>query len=327
MAALLLNFNPMIYFVMLSRILIASSTSSWLILWVAIEINLFAFAPLIIKSPSNLETERGVKYFILQTLTSIILLILLINKAYGLYGVSITINHHATFFTILIKLGIAPCHIWYPAVINSISWINCLLLSTIQKIIPLLALIYFINYKDPYILFSIITLNSLLGGWGTLNQTQIRPIISYSSINHISWVLAANTISTNITIIYFSSYIIISFSLFYAFHKTNQLFISNVSTLTFINHRPITFFNLLSLGGLPPLFGFYPKIIILTSLFPFQPITALILILGSLICLYYYRLIIINTIISTPTRFSNNKWQFTFLFIISIFVGPILLIL
>lgn len=58
-----------------------------------------------------------------------------------------------------------------------------------QKIGPLHLMFSGLN-RNTFLLFLIIT-SCVVGGLGGLNQTQLRKVMAYSSINHISWTLAA----------------------------------------------------------------------------------------------------------------------------------------
>lgn len=90
--------------------------------------------------------------------------------------------------TLLLKNGAAPFHFWFPGVIEGLSWINGLILITWQKIAPLILISYNINYN--FFLISII-LSIIIGALGGLNQTSLRKLIAFSSINHLGWILIA----------------------------------------------------------------------------------------------------------------------------------------
>lgn len=67
-----------------------------------------------------------------------------------------------------------------------------------------------------------------------------------------------------------------------------------------------TIIILLSLGGLPPLTGFMPKFITVIILTESINLTVFILLLGSVINLYFYLNIAINTILSTPNTVTHS---------------------
>jgi len=67
---------------------------------------------------------------------------------------------------------------------SSIPWPLGILLMTWQKFAPLGICASLHLYHLVLILFLAMA-NSLLGAWGGLNQTQLRPLLAYSSIIHI----------------------------------------------------------------------------------------------------------------------------------------------
>lgn len=300
------------------RTFIAISASHWLIIWIALELNILSFIPLIIFSSWHQETEASIKYFLFQALGSRLLLL-------GSYSSEAFV---LIFIGIIVKLGIAPFHFWFPSVINSISWPMCLLLATWQKIVPLLVLILTASSIQSSFIFLLASLNALVGGIGGLNQTQIRPLLAYSSVGHIGWILAASAVSSSIRITYFCIYIITSGTLFlYLFflNASSRKSISSTISSDMFSLIILTLL-LLSLGGLPPLTGFIPKWLVISS---FQTlITPFILILGSLINLFYYLNICLSSALrkSSPIFYSKPNLSIFPLFIVSTLALPIILI-
>lgn len=92
---------------------------------------------------------------------------------------------------LLFKMGAAPVHFWVPTVIQGLSWGNCILLITVQKIAPMGIMVI---SPDTLIIQDLLTgasiLSGILGGVGGLNQVLLRKILAYSSIRHIGWLLA-----------------------------------------------------------------------------------------------------------------------------------------
>lgn len=192
------------------------------------------------------------------------------------------------FSSLLLKRGSAPFHFWFPNVIEGLSWLNSLILITWQKIAPLI-LISYIIFKP--LIISRIILSSLIGALGGLNQTSLRKLIAYSSINHLGWILAAMYNSNILWVIYFIFYTFLTFAIIYIF---NIFKISHINQLfsIFFHSKVIKFFlflNLLSLGGLPPFLGFFPKWIIIQSLTINNQLFLLtFIVLITLITLYFY---------------------------------------
>ncbi len=302
-------FTILCYGILFIRSLIALRRSSWLVFWIGIEVNILRFIPIILSRRNNQETEASIKYFLAQALGSSALLVfstLLWNTDY--FSTS-NLFRLILLVAILLKLGRAPCHFWYPSVISSISWISCLILTTWQKLAPLAAISFFLihKFRITFLIF-IGRINAIIGGIIGLNQSKIRSIIAYSSIGHIGWMLSLSSIYMPVSsIIYFSVYRTLILPLFFVMGAINIFSSNNLNKVVSIS--PFLIFILavlfLSLGGLPPLAGFLPKIITIFLLVNLNSVFTILLILGSILNLCFYLNIIIN-IISTP-NFSLSK--------------------
>jgi len=125
--------------------------------------------------------------------------------------------------SLILKIGRAPLHFWLPRVINGLSWTNCLILITWQKITPIILTSFVRNIFYLPLLF--IILSAIFGALGGLNQTNLKKLIAFSSINHISWILLALTINEILWFVYFIIYSVISFSIISLFivHNTSHI--------------------------------------------------------------------------------------------------------
>nr|YP_010946778.1 NADH dehydrogenase subunit 2 [Pseudoglomeris planiuscula]WGO57535.1 NADH dehydrogenase subunit 2 [Pseudoglomeris planiuscula] len=281
----------MFLLIMISGLLITISSNSWLSAWMGLEINMLSFIPLMSNDNNILTTEASLKYFLIQALSSSILLFLVISSSLNESMFMMNFSLMKTFLTIplLLKSGVAPMHWWFPSVMEGLSWMNCLILLTIQKLAPLILMSYFITLFTQ-LLFLIIIISVIVGTIGGLNQTSLRKIITYSSINHLGWLLAAMSLSENTWMLYFLVYSLLTSTVISIIYSTQ---ISTINqTFHFMNNKIMKlmmFLSLLSLGGLPPFLGFLPKWIIIQA-FLINKITILssIMVVMSLITLYYY---------------------------------------
>nr|YP_010022537.1 NADH dehydrogenase subunit 2 [Calliphora sinensis]QOP39385.1 NADH dehydrogenase subunit 2 [Calliphora sinensis] len=278
----------MFFSILIMGTLISISANSWLSAWMGLEINLLAFIPLM-SDNKLMSTESSLKYFLTQALASsvflfaVILFLLNSSKTNSNYFMEMMI-----FSSLLLKSGSAPFHFWFPNVMEGLSWSNALILMTWQKIAPLM-LISYIIFK-PLIMTSII-LSSLIGALGGLNQTSLRKLMAYSSINHLGWMLAAMYNSNLLWLTYFMFYSFLTFAMIFMFNMFKASHINQLFSLFF--HSKIMkfflFFNLLSLGGLPPFLGFFPKWIVIQSLTINNQLFLLtFMVLMTLITLYFY---------------------------------------
>jgi NADH-ubiquinone oxidoreductase chain 2 len=236
---------------------------------------------------------------------------------------------------LLLKLGAAPCHFWFPSTITSINWINCLILCTWQKLGPLALLIFpFTNtYQLKPILIAVASLNAIIGGLLGINQSHIRAILAYSSITHIGWVIGGTiTNSALIPITYFTIYSAIIAPIFIILNTWKSLSFSQIPQMVTnsISISIIFTLTILSLGGLPPLTGFIPKWLTIITLRNINWILVLTLLLGRLINLYFYLNLTFNILtLSTLSRTKNEFKRHTTLPLIislnSLGIFPILI--
>ena len=193
------------------------SINSWFSIWIIIEINLISFIPIIIII-NKFNKNSIIKYFLIQAFSSSIFILSSIyyfNK-FILIDYKLNILIYLINLTILIKLGISPFHSWYVNIINNLEWINCIILSTWQKLIPLIILNYiFINYL--LIISRILT--SLISVIIGINHQSFRLWISYSLLNHIRWIRWIIIINEKIWIIYSFIYSIITLTIITFFFK------------------------------------------------------------------------------------------------------------
>nr|YP_010160594.1 NADH dehydrogenase subunit 2 [Theretra oldenlandiae]QRH17784.1 NADH dehydrogenase subunit 2 [Theretra oldenlandiae] len=302
----LFNSNKMFFlFILFFSTMISISSNSWFGCWIGLEINLLSFIPLISNSNNLLSSEASLKYFLTQSIASMnflfsILMKMILMKNFEMNNfISIMINS-----SLLMKMGSTPFHFWFPNISEGLSWFNNFLLMTWQKITPLILLSYYLNFN---FLYFIIIMNVMIGAIGGLNQTSLRKLMAFSSINNLGWMIFTMLISENLWMFYFMMYsflISIMFFLFYNLNMffINQLFINNMNFMIKLN----LLINFMSLGGLPPFMGFLPKWIVINFLMinKFYLLT-FIMVMSSLITIYFYIRIIYS---SFMFNYFKMKW-------------------
>nr|YP_009509634.1 NADH dehydrogenase subunit 2 [Curtonida isos]AUN45051.1 NADH dehydrogenase subunit 2 [Curtonida isos] len=296
--------------------LLTISSSSWFGAWAGLELNLLSFIPLITSNNTRYSSEAALKYFLIQALGSSLVIFSSSTLMFSSYLFS-TILASA----LLLKLGAAPLHFWFPQVMEGMLWPQAAILMTIQKIAPIFLLSHL---TESYNIFLILLVSSIIsamtGAVGGINQMSLRKIMAFSSINHIAWMLAANLVSESLLFFYFMFYcaismtIVMTFFFQQSFHFNHLFNQNNLATPV----KVITFMSLLSLGGLPPFAGFVPKWILIQELVNFKLFSILAaLLISSLITLYYYLRISISFfnmasiklapgLLQTPHHFVNT---------------------
>nr|QZK21974.1 NADH dehydrogenase subunit 2 [Drepanotermes sp. QLD_111] len=295
---------------LVSGMLVSVSSNSWLGAWMGLEINLMSFIPLMSNVKNMYNTEASLKYFIVQVLASATLLFMVVMKTLteDLFTFEGSIYTPMIICTpLLLKSGAAPFHWWFPGVMEGLSWENCALLMTVQKAAPLMLMSYLIDINT--FTLSIILMSTIVGAIGGMNQTSMRKILTYSSINHTGWMLIALTTSENLWMVYFMIYSTLALTVVSAIKLSgvsfiNQTMMTNSETKLM---KFMMFTSLLSLGGLPPFLGFLPKWIVIQAMIAnnMTPL-ATIVVVTSLITLYYYLKISYSSFMILSTE---PKWN------------------
>nr|AMW67788.1 NADH dehydrogenase subunit 2 [Chasmoptera huttii] len=282
------NINVMLFIsTLMLGTLISISSNSWIGAWMGLEINLLSFIPLLSSHNNMTTSESALKYFLTQALASSIMLFSILISLMNLKNITNLATQYILDSALLLKVGAAPFHFWFPEVMEGINWLMGFILMTWQKIAPFILLSYCLSYNYIYI---IIILNIILGSIGGLNQTNLRSLMAYSSINHIGWMLSSLLISINFWVIYFILYSLISLSIINFFYKFNIFYFNQL--FSSINNFPIQkfllFCNFLSLGGLPPFTGFLPKWLIIQNLSLNHTFIICIMVIFTLLTLFFY---------------------------------------
>nr|ASY97989.1 NADH dehydrogenase subunit 2 [Theopropus rubrobrunneus] len=298
------NSTKILFLMMLiSGVLISLCANSWMGAWIGLEINLLSFIPMLSSNKNMFSTEASLKYFLIQAIASSSLLFFIILKT-NFYELA-TIMKDSTWnnlimIPLMMKVACAPFHWWFPSVIEGLTWMNCFIILSIQKIAPLMLISYLLT-NNNFIQLTII-LSALFGAIGGFNQISIRKILSFSSINHVGWMLITMTMGINLWMMYFLIYTINIISIILLTSMTNMNYISQSFNL--LNHKKITkftlFISMMSLGGLPPFLGFFPKWIAIHFMIQnFMIFTSSILVMSSLVTLFYYMRLMFTTLMIT----------------------------
>nr|YP_009157860.1 NADH dehydrogenase subunit 2 [Haplothrips aculeatus]AKE35840.1 NADH dehydrogenase subunit 2 [Haplothrips aculeatus] len=315
----LLKKNYFLYlsnFFMILGVLLGLNSMNWLMMWVSMEITLMFFIPSLILNKSMLESFSSLKYFIFQCLGSIFFILGSMDFFYF------------NTFGLLLKLSIFPNHFWMFMVCKGLNWKNFFFIMTVQKTLPLFFIIISFNYTLMTFVF-LLFLNSFLGNLGSLNQMDIRFLMIFSSMSHMTWMIMSSMLNMFYFIYYFFLYISLNFYLFKIFNKINiyylyQVFLmKNYNLNIFILLMFIVFFSFM---GFPPLMGFFMKLITLLSLFlVFINLFMFLLLMQNLIITYsYMRMVIFFFFNLTRTskfnKFYFNKYFFFYMFFFFFFM-------
>nr|WNH22740.1 NADH dehydrogenase subunit 2 [Halichoeres poeyi] len=297
---------------------ITFTSSHWLLAWMGLEMNTLAIIPLMAQQHHPRAVEAATKYFLTQAAAAATLLFASTTNAWLTGQWEIQQMTHPVPLALItmalaLKIGLAPVHSWLPEVLQGLNLTTGLILSTWQKLAPF-ALLLQMHPSNSTMLTVLGLASVLIGGWGGLNQTQLRKLLAYSSIAHLGWMILVLQYSPSLTLLALLTYFVMTFSTFIVFKLSssttiNMLAVSWAKAPALTSLTPLV---LLSLGGLPPMTGFMPKWLILQELTKQELApTATIAALGALLSLYFYlRLSYALTLTMSPnTLVGTTPWR------------------
>nr|AVC05105.1 NADH dehydrogenase subunit 2 [Eurycea multiplicata] len=295
------------------------ASNHWFMAWMGLELNTLAMIPLMSKTHHPRATEAATKYFLMQAAASALLLFAATTNAWytgewTIFCMQTTIPTLMLTTALMIKLAIAPFHLWLPDVIQGLDLMTCLILLTWQKLAPMALLIQVGPELNPTLLTTLGTLSIIIGGWGGLNQPQIRKIMAYSSTAHLGWMTVVLTYSPQLTMLNLLLYLVMTTATFLMLLNLSSTNINKMAASWTKNSSlaPALMIILMSLGGLPPTSGFMPKWLILEELVKQNMVLiATIMAMSALLSLFFYLRLAYATSLTTPPTLQNSKllWQ------------------
>nr|YP_010531255.1 NADH dehydrogenase subunit 2 [Athalia tanaoserrula]UXW93568.1 NADH dehydrogenase subunit 2 [Athalia tanaoserrula] len=298
------NTNFILYTMLIISTIIVISSTSWISAWMGLEINMMSFIPLMMNNKNMKTSNSMMMYFIIQSISSSTLMMSMLTMKMMNFLSNIFISTLMTM-SLILKLGASPFHWWIPKIINNLSWMNCLILMTWQKIAPISLMIQ-ISTKSMIYISAL--MSSLWGAILATNQTSLKMILSYSSINHMGWMMLALMVNLKMTIMYYMFYSLINLIICinlnkYNINYMNQMFKINNNKMT----KLIMKSSFLSLGGIPPFTGFTPKLLVLMILMKNSMfMEVFLMIIMTLIILTVYMNPMISSLLMNKI---NNKWM------------------
>lgn len=296
---------PLIILISLVGMFLLVSANDLFIMYLALELQSLAlYIICAIKRYSNLSIEAGLKYFILGSFSSAILL-LGISLIYGLLGTTnynelaiclypedlygnikiIYFSIGCIFIGLLFKLGIVPFHLWIADVFEGSPNIITYFFAVVPKIAILFVFykLFFTVFVNSLSIFSfLITLCSILsiliGSILALYQVKIKRFFAYSAIVHMGYILLSMSLGSSLSIYvsfyYLLIYILVSlniFTIYLVIYRQDKSSLKNIVDGISILHS--NFFlaflfviALLSVAGIPPLAGFFGKLYVFSLL-------------------------------------------------------------
>lgn len=304
------------------------SAGSFLVLYLGLELMSLSIYVLAAYQRDELRsTEAGLKYFILGSLASGILLygISLIYGATGTTVISevaaslksaIHISPVAILGAALIVIGIsfkvaaAPFHMWAPDVYEGAPTSVTALIAVMPKVAAFAAFFRVLleafatmqTHWGP--MLQLLAVASLaVGALGAIAQSNIKRLLAYSSIGHVGFLLlgltTGNALGPQSVLLYLTIYIFMSVGAFCLVLVLNKGGVGDEiqEYAGLAKKRPLLAFLMamfmLSMAGIPPLAGFMAKLYVLMAVVHAGLMTlAVISVLFSAISAFYYLRII-----------------------------------
>jgi NADH-quinone oxidoreductase subunit N len=278
-----------------------------------------------IKRDSVRSSEAGLKYFVLGSLSSGMLL-------YGcslIYGFTGSIDFPAIaaaakglsaaeraglslglvflLVGIAFKIAAVPFHMWTPDVYEGAPTPVTAFFAAAPKIAAMALLMRVVLAGFPgaaaqwqQILVFLSIASMLLGAFAAIGQTNIKRLMAYSSIGHIGYALiglAANSeAGTQAVIVYLAIYLFMTVGTFACIlsMRTEHGMVEEISSLSGLakTNLPVAFVlavMMFSMAGIPPLAGFLAKFYVFAAAIKSGLFAlAVVGVLASVVAAYYY---------------------------------------
>ena len=280
--------------------MIMISSNNFLLLYLGLEIqSLSLYVVSSFRRDNYKSTEAGLKYFILGSLSSGLMLFG-ISLIYGSTGsinfeiISSMINYEGFFPGIVaglvflicgfaFKASAVPFHMWTPDVYEGSPTPVTAFFATVPKLAAVGVLLRVLfdcfgqlveSWQQVIIIISVLSM--FLGSVAAIGQNNIKRLMAYSSIGHIGFVLMGIASGTDkgvsAVLIYMVLYIIMNIGVFVFIlnMERNGVAVTTINSLNMYNNvsKSQTLFLtvlLFSLAGIPPLAGFFGKFFIFNA--------------------------------------------------------------
>ena len=315
------DYFALIFFI-LCGIILASSFTSLLILFLGIEIISIPLYILTGSDKRNLKSnEASLKYFLLGAFSTGLML-MGITLVYGETGSFFTDNMVMPgnkpsvmiiagvvllMFSMSFKVSAAPFHFWTPDVYDGAPTVFTSFMATIVKAAAFIAFIRLFNnafgaiHETWQLLVAIITaLTLFIGNITAVFQQSVKRMLAYSSIAQAGFmmmaVLALNDVAVEGILLYTTAYTLATIGLFAVLMKMKDYTFDGFNG--FAKHQPllaaVSAVFLFSLAGIPLTAGFISKFYMLKAVIQnrgFLWLVILAVLMAAVSVYYYFRVI------------------------------------
>src|SRR4030095_6469465 len=315
------DYFALIFFI-LCGIILSSSFSSLLILFLGIEIISIPLYVLTGSDKRNLKSNKAsLKYFLLGSFSTGLML-MGITLIYGNSG-SFAIDAITTpdtkptvlliagllllMFSMAFKASVAPFHFWTPDVYDGAPTVFTSFMATIVKAAVFIAFIRLfyhafgeIHNTWKFIIAVMTALTLFIGNITAVFQQSVKRMLAYSSIAQAGFmlmaVLALNSIGSEGILLYTTAYCLSTIGLFAILVKMKDYTFEGFNG--FAKHQPlvagVAVIFLLSLAGIPLTAGFLAKFYMINAVINsggFLWLVILAVLMAAISVYYYFRVI------------------------------------
>lgn len=301
------------------------SATSLISLYIGLELNsLASYVLAAYRRSDERSAEAGLKYFVLGALASGILLYG-ISLLYGFTGTASFTGIAAAFGRgapslgllfglvfllagLAFKISAVPFHMWTPDVYEGAPTPVTTFFASAPKVAAvLLSTRVCVEALGPatdawrQIVICAALLSIFIGAIGAFGQTNIKRLLAYSSINNVGFALiglaAAGVRGASAVLFYMAVYTVMTLGAFLCVlwmrGPTGEPIESIDSLSGLVQTRPAYAWALavfmFSLAGIPPLFGFWPKLVVFSAAINSGYIALAVAgIIGTVVGAYYY---------------------------------------
>lgn len=355
------EYPVLVLFAALGMAIMVSSTNL-MTLYIGLELNsLAAYVLAAFLKNDERSAEAGLKYFVLGSLASGILLFGT-SLLYGFTG-SITFGGitaalqggmglGATFGMVFVLAGLAfkvsavPFHMWTPDVYEGAPTPVTAFFASAPKVAAL-GLTMIVAFQafgtqiaawQPIVIFAALA-SVYLGAVGAIGQTNIKRLLAYSSINNVGFLLiglaAATPAGASAMLVYLAIYVAMTVGGFTAVLMLKDKDGNPVEAIADLaglsSERKVLAASLamimFSLAGIPPLFGFWGKFLVFQAAVEAGLFAVAALgVLGSVVAAFYYLKIIKVMYFDEPASKALGKSDWVHQIILALcvlFVSPL----
>lgn len=240
-----------------------------------------------------MDIEVSLKYFFIQGVGSALLLGLVILNTSFLKEIIILVMRY--------KMGAGPFFFWFPSFCEGIRWLSCILVMSLQKIIPLVAARIFLCS----FMWVVLLLRIGLGVAGCFREVKLKKFLAYSSVHYVGWIFLCITRYSYLWLLYLLGYIFILAGVLISLGSDDILIIKDFLK----SENPfLFFFRILNLGGMPPLLGFFLKWWVFLSVLNLK-VWLISLILIFAVSIFYMYIRLVYRILVDCKRFFLFVWE------------------